>query len=148
MRLFSELEKVFGKPRWWKGSFKSLFLLNLSLYYLILSVLYFFGLINLYVFIDLIISPHLILIFIYYLLASESALVRKLYWVIIGTGIIGAPLFFIIPIIAITINPILKGSTSLLILTIATVFTVGPIGGYIIGKTRDFKKIRDAYNRG
>ena len=91
MGLFSELERVFGKPRWWRWSFKPLFLLNLSMYYSTLLVLYIFGLINSYMFIDLIISPYPILIIIYHLLTSESTPVRKLYWVIIGVGIIGAP---------------------------------------------------------
>jgi len=143
MGLFSELEKVFGKPRWWRWSFKALFLVNLSLYYLVLFIIYFFDLIDLYMFIDLSASPHLILIFIYYLLISESSLVRKLYWVVLGIGIIGAPLFFLIPIIAIAINPMLKGSTSLLLFTLIISFTLGPITGLILGRKRKSRNSKE-----
>lgn len=143
MEVLKKLEKVFGKPRWWRWSFRSLFLLNLAIYYFVLILLFLLNIINIYILIDLIISPHILLLFIYYTLSSRSHFGRVLYWITIGLGVVSAPLFFLIPIISITLYPSLTGSTKLLIYTIIISFTLGPISGYMMGKKRNFRKIKE-----
>ena len=143
MNIFERLEGFFGKPRWWRWSFKSFFLLNLAIYYFVLTILFLLNIINIYILIELIVSPHIILLYVYYTLSSKSSFGRVLYWITIGLGLVSAPLFFLIPIISITLYPYLRGSAELLTYTILISFTVGPIAGYLIGRKRNFRKIRE-----
>jgi len=133
------------KPRWWKRTAKSFWILFVVLPYfvilILLDVLITAGFAEARFFFEYMIVTALLIALVYYVRTTSLPALWRAIWVMVGIGVVGFPLFMVLNFLLIKTLSLVIGFLIPFSITMATSVLVGAFVGDQIGKRRHYKPI-------
>ena len=139
------LSERLQKPRWWKRTTRSFWLLFVVLPYfvmlILLGMLVVAGFVEAQFLFEYVIVTALAIAFAYYIRTTSSRAVWRAIWIMAGIGLVGFPIFLVLNFLLIkTLSPVV-GFLMPFSITMAAAVLVGAFVGDQIGKRRHYKPI-------